>query len=720
MSRPRDDRLRFLSWCILGLVGILWARAFQLTVLRHDELRHRALAQQTKFEPVPSIRGPVLDRAGEKLAFSVDGSALAVDPAVLPNPDRLALAMEGYGLMPADRVRAILENGSQSRKRFVWLTRECLREAVACSLETEFAPGLIRCPESKRLYPLGKAAGPLLGATGVEGQGLFGLEGRYDRVLRGADGRVLDFRSGSARHSGPGRVVVTPPRPGATMELTIDSRFQQIVDARLREAAEEQRAKGGCAILLDPSTGEILALATYPGFDPDSVGDADSTALNVWAVGHNYEPGSTFKLVTFAAAIESGSISPLDLINCHNGSRVVPGGKPIKDHEPYGVIPASMVFAHSSNIGTGIVAEKVGEEGFYHMERLLGFGVPTGVEIPGEERGWIPDPSLWSSRSLITQAFGQEVSCTALQLAVAYGAVANGGLLMRPYVVRSVRGPDGMIIETHGPEIVRRALLPVTARTLREMLRKVVTEGTGSKAEVEGLFPAGKTGTAQKYIPEEGTYSTERYIASFCGFAPYDAPRWLCLVVLDEPRGTYWGGSVAAPAFARIIDDVSKLDTRPTEDPRSSIRWVNKTAPDAAPTTLIPRVVGLSPGLARNLLKEEGLLPRLIGSGSCVARCEPTSGARVRVGAAVALFLSEPNDSTFGGSETLPDLSNFPLRDVVERAQWQGLELDVRGNGWVIAQDPPAGMPLAGLHRLTVWLSADSCRAYGRLLEEGM
>jgi cell division protein FtsI (penicillin-binding protein 3) len=718
MARPRDDRLRILIAGILILIGMVWARAFQLTVLCHDALYHKAQNQQTSIARVPSIRGPVLDRGGEKLAFSIDGSALAVDPAVLPDPEGFAEAVEGYGILPADRVRTLLESGAG--KRFIWLTHETIREAVACSLENAFAPGLIRRSEPKRLYPLGPAAGPLLGATGIEGQGLFGLEGRFDRYLRGVDGRVLDFRSGSSRHSGPGRVTISPPKPGATVELTIDSRFQQIVDARLREVAEEQKARGGCAILLDPTTCEILALAVYPGFDPDQVGDADSTALSVWAVAHNYEPGSTYKLTTFAAAIESGTITPEDLINCHNGARSVPGGKPIKDHEPYGVIPAWQVLAHSSNIGTGIIAERVGEEAFYRMERLLGFGVPTGVEIPGEERGRIPGPGSWSSRSLITQAFGQEISCTALQLALSYAAVANGGLLMRPYIVHSVRAPDGTLIETHGPEIVRRALRPESARILREMLRQVVTDGTGSKAEVEGLFPAGKTGTAQKFIPELGSYSTERYIASFCGFAPYDSPRWVCLVVLDEPRGTYWGGSVAAPAFARILDDVSKIDSRPTEDPRSSIRWVGREKSDEPVFAAVPRLVGLSPGLARNLLKDEGLVARFVGSGSCVARCEPTCGSRIRTGSLVSLVLSEPNDSTFGGGTTIPDLVGFPLRDVVERAQWLGFDLDVRGNGWVVEQDPPAGTPLADVRRLTVRLSADSCRSFMRLMDEGM
>lgn len=710
MTRQRDSRLRPLVACILVGIGLLWVRAFQLTVVRHEVLRSKALKQQTEFESIPSIRGPILDRAGRNLAFSVAGSALAVDPKDLSDVGKFADAMEAAGVMSRSSVLSAI--AARPGKTFVWLTHKLIDEAVACSLETTFRPALIRLPETKRLYPLGIGAGPVLGATGREGNGLLGIEMLCQSYLRGVDGRMLVYRTGMEGPPGAGRVIVKPQQSGAAVETTINLFYQQIVDARLREVAEEQRAKGGTAILLDPNTCEILALAVYPGFDPDNIGGADSTSLTNWAVSHNYEPGSTYKFVTFASAIESGVIRPGDMIDCHNGSRAIPGGKPIKDHEPSGVIPAWEVMARSSNIGTGIIAERVGAEGFYDMERLFGFGSPTHVGLPGEERGWIPNPSLWSNRSLVTQAFGQEVSCTALQLAVAYAAVANGGFLLRPFIVRSIRGPDGTILKSYGREVVRQPISGKTAQILREMLRKVVTDGTGSKAEVEGLFPAGKTGTAQKFIPEEGSYSTKRYVASFCGFAPYDRPRWLCLVVLDEPRGTYWGGSVAAPAFARIIEDIAKLDSQSRGDRIPGDERVDGT--------FVPWVVGLTPGLACKIAREAGLSPRLVGSGSCVVRCDPACGSRVNDGAQITLSQAEPNDSTFGGAATLPDFTNFPLRDVVERTHLLGISLTIRGNGWVVRQEPVPGTPLTRVNRLAVWLSADSCRAFCRLMEDGM
>ncbi len=296
---------------------------------------------------------------------------------------------------------------------------------------------------------------------------------------------------------------------------------------------------------------------------------------------------------------------------------------------------------------------------------------------------------------------------------MAYGAIANGGFLMKPYLVRTVRTQGGEILQQHEPETVRQALSPEAAGTLRQMLRSVVSDGTGKNAEVEGLFPGGKTGTAQKYIREEGTYSNERYIASFVGFAPYDAPRWLCLVAIDEPRSSIWGGSVAAPVFAKIIGDVAKLDTRPTEERPSQIRVV---PPREEQATIVPRLAGLTPGLARRLLKEAGLLPRLVGRGERVREVLPAAGSRCRPGQVVTLVLSEVPDST-GVEKGVPDLLGLSLRDAYARARWDGFAVDARGSGWVVRQSPEGGSPREG-RRLTLWLTADSCRALSSVAPE--
>lgn len=721
MRRRSIDAITCIKVGIFIGFALLIARAGYIQIGSHEVLHDKATRQQQLLIEIPCMRGPILDRAGEPLAFSVEGSSLAVDPAYLdgenePSSSDLLGELERRGLVESSEVPELWARMQGSQTRFVWLVRGKLREAEAAELEERYAPALIRLPDPKRLYTLGTAGGSLVGAVNRENVGSIGIEGRYETVIRGEPGKMLDYRSGSQeRHEGPGRVVLKAATTGATVELTIDKRVQEIAEARLREAVEEQEAKGGTAIVMDPRTGEILAMVSMPALDPDNVGPKGDT-WKIWAVSENYEPGSTYKVVAFAAALESGKLSPSDMINCMGGKRKVPGGL-ISDHEGCGTIPAYEVLWVSSNIGTGIIAERVGAEDFYRMERLLGFGVTTDAGLPGEERGRIFDPSsrLWSSRSLVTQAFGQEISCTALQLALCYAAIANDGLLVRPLLVRSIRSATGEVLEQHEPEVVRRAMLEETASALRTMLRGVVTEGTGKKAEVSGLLPAGKTGTAQKYIPEEGTYSNQRYIASFVGFAPYDAPRWLCLVVLDEPRGTIWGGSVAAPVFARIMEDVAKLDVRPSEPSAKQLRWI---ADRKEHTTTVPRVAGLAPGLARKLLKDAGLRPMLEGRGDVVVDVQPAQGTRCRPGQVVSLFLAIPPD-TCPELAGFPDLTGMSLRDVVVRARWHGWQLQAIGSGWVVDQRPAPGSPLEDSCKLTVWLAPDSCRTLRTVVSKG-
>ncbi len=706
---PRTDRLRLVAFVLVGCFALLWGRLVHLTLVRHEELLAKALDQQREIRTIPSLRGVIVDRHGSPVAFTVEGSSLAMDPGLIEDPEEFATVLEEYGIAPASRVLEQIRRARRDSSRFVWIDQGYVRESVATSLEKRLGQPLIRIPEPKRLYPLGAAAAPLIGSTNSKGRGLTGLEASYDTLLRGAEGRILDFRSARADlHEGPGCVILEPPQEGATLELTIDARLQEIADAHLRRTIREQNARGGTAILIDPSTGEILALSSFPDFEPEAVLGADTLAFRVWAVGVNYEPGSTYKLVAFAAGVEAGVIGENDLIDCMNGRRPAPGGPPIKDHDPYGVMPAWLVLAKSSNIGTGIIAERVKGEGFFATERLLGFGVPTGVEIPGEERGRIPDPSLWSGRSLITQAFGQEISCTALQLAMAYAAIANDGILMRPRIVRSVRDPDGRTLLTREPEIIRRAVSPETARLLREMLRRAVTDGTGSAAEVESLRPGGKTGTAQKFVRDRMEYSTERYIASFAGFYPYDDPRLVCLVVIDEPEGSIWGGSVAAPVFAAIIEDAAKLDMHPFGQAPRSLHAADLAV---AERTWVPRTVGLPAGAARRLVKGQDLMPHLVGSGQCVIESSPEAGQFCRTGDRVTLVLGDPGDSLPAPSR-VPDLRGYPLRDALARARSQDLRLEILGAGWVVEQQPAAGTLIEPAMRVRLRLSSDSCRAY--------
>jgi membrane peptidoglycan carboxypeptidase len=492
--------------------------------------------------------------------------------------------------------------------------------------------------------------------------------------------------------------------------------MQEIALGRMEAGVAREGAARGFCIITRPRTGEILALVQVPCADPDHPESWGASNLKVCPVTDCFEPGSSFKLVTFAASIEDGRFDPEEPINCLNGSRPMPGGRPITDHESYGILRAWEVLAHSSNIGTGLLAERLGPERFYKMERAFGFGLPTGIPLPGEGRGRITEPSSWSGRSLATMAFGQEVSCTALQMALAYGAVANGGNLMKPLLVRAIRAPDGSILEENEPEVVRPVLRPAAARELRELLRRVVTEGTGQKAEIEGLSPAGKTSTAQKYIPAEGTYSTRHYIGSFVGFAPYDDPQILCLVLMDEPTSSIYGGSVAAPIFREIVSDLLPFLGGERTAPSDSIpiRWA-RAEPELRRE--IPAVVGLSAAVARRIVRESGFEPRLVGGGTCVTATRPEGGEHCLPETVVTLVLGDPAGSPGTERAVMPDLRGLTLRDAWLRIRSCGGRPQVDGSGWVLTQVPTPGEPISPGQPCLISLGPDSSRAYSEYLE---
>ena len=509
---------------------------------------HRAIQR------VAATRGTIWSADGVPLAYSGPGWSLAVDPTRVEDVPSLAGALSSLGL--ADSVAFVQSLQRGRERRFVWVCRRLdPTRSDLVSLLVRY-PCFLTRDEDRRVYALGTGGGATLGLAGVDNQGLAGLEAACDSVLRGRAGRALAIPGfgGGRMHVGS-RIVLQAPVAGATVATTLDSRIQQIAARHLAETVVQQEAAGGFVIVTRPQTGEILAMASLPGPDPLDSRTWVPGALRVPAVTDVFEPGSLYNVVAFAAALENGSLSPQDLIDCLGGVRTLPGGCRILDREPHEVLTASGVLAQSSNVGTGIVAERVGGDAFYRMEQALGFGSRTGVMIHGEGNGTVPELARWSAASLAVMAFGQWVSCTGMQLAMAYGAIANGGLLMEPVLVREIRR-EGKVLERHQPTVVRRAMSPATARSLAALLRGVVSDGTGRKAEIPGCACAGKTGTAQKYLPEERGYGTNSYVASFIGFAPCDQPDLLCLVVIDEPQGSIYGGNVAAPVFKQIISDV--------------------------------------------------------------------------------------------------------------------------------------------------------------------
>ncbi len=535
-------RVLVLFCVVASLFGLITLKLFSLQVKQHQRFLERADRQHRRLIPLASRRGTILDREGRELAVSLEAASAFAQPTAVRDPGKAARELSRILRLPASEILKKL----QDRKSFVWLKRR-IDPDQAQAIKRLNLEGIHLIPESKRYYPKGELAAHVLGFVGTDDRGLEGLEYHYDALLGGGPRWVVSFRDAL------GRTIFREeePNPGYDLKLTLDEFIQYIAERELKRAVEKAKALGGTVIVMDPRTGEVLALASFPTFDPNRYQAYPSASRRNRATVDVYEPGSTFKVIMAAAALEEGRVTPQERFYGEQGAIQV-GRITIRDHEPYGWLTFGEVLAYSSNVGAIKVGMKLGKSLFYSYISSFGFGSPTGIDLPGESRGLIRRPKSWSEVSLGALSIGQEIAVTPIQLATAMAAVANGGVLVRPFLVKEVIAPDGRVLKVTKPLRIRRVLSETTARALTGLLKMVVTEGTGKLAALEGYEVAGKTGTAQKLDPATGRYSRTRLIASFVGFVPADAPRLLILVMIDEPQGEAWGGTVAAPTFREI------------------------------------------------------------------------------------------------------------------------------------------------------------------------
>ncbi|MDR7434916.1 MAG: penicillin-binding transpeptidase domain-containing protein [Armatimonadota bacterium] len=551
------DRLikRRLLW-LFCLYFLLWAGIFvrlvDLQVLRAGELQQ--LASQQKFITlrIEASRGRILDRQGRELAVNGEAPSIYAVPRNIEDPKAFA---ETVAPILKVSPRAVLERLRQG-EYFVWLARRVSAETAGrmerLGLKNEI--GFLR--ESRRVYPKGSLAAHILGFTGVDNQGLSGIELFYDHILRGQPGEAIAERDGRGRILVETQRLVKAPVDGATLILTMDEVIQYISERELDAAIKRTGAKRGAILAMDPQSGEILAMAVWPRYNPNFYERASPEVWAPWPVTEVYEPGSTLKPVLAASALEAKVITPESVFICQ-GSLPVEGGYVIRDAlgKRHGAQRIREILKNSCNVGAAQVATKLGKEAYYTYLRKFGFGNPTGIDLPGEAAGILPPPERWLGPTLQTAAFGQGISTTAVQLLAAVSALANGGFLVRPHIVRVIRDSEGKVVKAVGPERVRQVVSAQTARLVLSMLEDVVEEGTGTGAQVKGYRVAGKTGTAQKPSPYGG-YDPDRYVASFLGIVPVEDPRLAVLVILDEPRGEYLGGVVAAPLFREVARQV--------------------------------------------------------------------------------------------------------------------------------------------------------------------
>lgn len=546
-SRARRYVMLILLLC--GFGGILF-RLVSLQVLQAAELTARADRQHQKSVTFEGARGTVTDRHGKVLAMNVEVPSVFGIPTALDSPSATA-----RHLSPVLHVsRNELEKKLRQDRSFVWLARKVEPEQGQ-RLEQLSLDGIGVVMEGRRFYPKGPLLAHVLGFAGMDGAGLEGLERRYESQLHGEKRVTILQRDALGRTVFPKGLAQKMPAPGHALTLTVDEVIQYIAEKELEETVTQTHAKGGTVIVMEPQTGAILAMAVSPRFDPNAVASLTPDRWRNRALTDTYEPGSTMKVVVAAAALEEKVMMPGTMLFGENGKMVV-ANTTIHDHEKMGWITFSQMVQKSSNIGAAKTGMALGEARLYRYLQAFGFGQRTELDLPGEVSGLLKAPKDWGRRSLASISMGQEIGVTPIQMVTAVSAIANNGVLMKPYVVSEVRDQKGLLLKDVLPQVKRRVVSPETARTLTTILEGVVTNGTGTKAAIPGFRVAGKTGTAQKVDPRTGTYSNTQFIVSFLGFVPADAPRLAMIVVIDEPQGEAWGGTIAAPVFRRVGEQV--------------------------------------------------------------------------------------------------------------------------------------------------------------------
>jgi cell division protein FtsI (penicillin-binding protein 3) len=655
-------RIGALAALFAACFAVVAGRVFQLQVLRGDELAGEAVDQYLRELVLRPRRGVVTDRSGVLLASSADAWSVYADPELLRKQDPTGVVLRRTSQLLAVDGRALAKK-LQKGGRFAWIERR-VKPTEAAALRAFLAERRISAirlvPESRRYYPKLELAAPVLGVVDDEGQGREGIELARDDVLRGVPEKVPSLRDGR------GRVVLSdaPPtgreREGARVELTIDHALQAVVERALARAVTGSRALSGMAVALDPGTGEVLALASYPVANANAPRTADR--IRNRPVTDSFEPGSTVKTFSIAAALDAGALSPREAIDCGTGRWAI-GSHVIHDHEGLGWTGPSRVLAQSSNVGAAKIAAKLGKERLHAGLLAFGFGEKSGAGLPGEVRGQVPFPR--SDIALATQSFGQGLTGTALQITNAMAAIANGGVLLRPRIVKRVVDPvTAEVLEAPQREVIRRVVREETAATIGRWLVGVLEDpkGTGKRARLDGWRAAGKTGTAQKVDPISRSYSADRHFSSFVGFAPAESPRIVVGVFVDEPRGEIYGGEVAAPAFREIAEWALRMHGVPPDvgaeaaapapaltavDPPGeaagqvppALDWADRGAATEAGAVSVPALGGLPARMAVRRLEDHDLSAELEGSGRVVSQT-PAPGKVVERGTRVRMTLA--------------------------------------------------------------------------------
>lgn len=653
MMEDREKWARVRILLIGGLFGLLFltavGRAFYLQILQHEDLVKRAEKQHQRIVPLTPARGTIMDRNGTPLAVSVEMESCYAEARHIDDKEGTAAVLAQMLALPPQEISKKLN----SAKNFVWIARRLTPE-VALRVKNMKLKGIGFAKENKRFYPNLEVAAHVLGFTGKDPNGLEGIELKYDGTILGNTGYMITEKDNIGRDITIKNTVIKNSSPGKNLILTLDKYVQFVTERELAKAVNDSGAKSGIAIVMESDTGKILALANVPTFNPNAAADYSNSQLRNRSVADSFEPGSTFKTFLVAAAIEENIVKPGDVFNCENGVYKL-ADRVIHDTHPFSSLSVSDILKHSSNIGAAKIGMRLGNDRLFSYLKAFGFGSRTGIDLPGESPGNLRDNKRWYGVDLATISFGQGVSASAIQLTAAMSAVANGGNLMKPYLVERILDDNGQEVKKIEPTVVRRVISPETSQKMARMLETVTTTGgTGTNAAVEGFRTAGKTGTAQKVDALTHRYGAKR-TASFVGFIPADKPKITVMVIIDEPKTSQYGGIVAAPAFREIsANTLAYFKITPPQGSKSS------------PKTAVATVRPVQP-----------------------AKEDASDGGSLDI---------EPDED----GATMPDFRGMSMRKVLQVMEKRKINIRLMGSGRALEQNPAPGNKIKSTDQ--VWI----------------
>ncbi len=701
-SSSTKKRLLFAFLMVVALSFALIIRLGFIQIVQGEELKKGALEQWTKSIEIKAKRGTIYDRNGKELAISVSSHTVWASPADIKNPEETAKKVAEVLELDEKEVYEKITKKVNVIKIKQWITMEETKKLRELNLS-----GIEIVDDNKRFYPYGAFASYILGFTDIDNNGLYGIERTYDKYLSGASGRWVKIEDARGVEMPYGGEKVYEPENGLNVVLTIDETIQHFAEKAAKEALERTKAKNVAILVMEPKTGDILALANLPQYDPNNPREPLDPELkeqwknltqeelekewyDMWrnfSINDSYEPGSTFKLIVSAAALEEGAVNVDTHFYCGGFVRDIPGVvlKCARWYNPHGSQNFKEALENSCNVAFVDVGRRLGKEKLYEYIKAFGFGEPTGIELTGEQGGIIPaSTDVIKEVNLATMSYGHGIAVTPIQLLTAVSAIANGGKLMVPRVVSKLVDNEGNVVKTIEPVVKRQVISESTAKTLLELMEGVVSEGTGSNAYVPGYRVAGKTGTAQKII--DGRYAPGKYIGSFVAVAPADDPKIAVLVIVDEPQGVYYGGSVAAPVAGDLIEEtLNYLDVPPKYTEEEKEKYEN--------TQVVPDVRNKKIEEAGKILTELGFRYTTesydFSENSIVIEQFPLPGTEVTLGSIVDLYLDV--DYIRDNKIVVPDVTGKTREEIINILKGVGLNYEFQGQGKAIDQDPKPG-----------------------------